>query len=169
MERAACYCVRAGTTQQHRRLKPQIGRRAAPPNEKTEPNRGHMTNEEKLKALPAAPESAPFKLAQITSVNHKPHPYVIGSRHVVHASDNFGGMLGESAIEHGERKGIHCAHPGCTTAFKNHTSDLVCFIEVSREYPELKNVPGLQEYLKSIADKATELHIDGFAFTKAKA
>lgn len=37
-----------------------------------------------------------------------PHPYCIGAKHVAHAADHHGGMLSQSAIESGERKGIVC-------------------------------------------------------------
>jgi hypothetical protein len=128
-----------------------------------------MSNEQKLQAFPAPPEGADFKLASVDHINHKPHPYTIGPRHVAHASDHHCGMLDQHAIESAERLGVHCAHPKCRLPFDEHTSDLVCFVEVSAQYPNIADVPLLRDYLTQIADKATELGIDGFAFVKGKA
>jgi hypothetical protein len=125
-----------------------------------------MTNEQKLQAFPAPPEGADFALASVDHINHKPHPYTIGPRHVAHASDHHMGMLGTDAIESGERRGIHCAHRGCRLSYSEHTSDLVCFVSVAAHHANVGDVPMLRDYLKEIADKATELGIDGFAFVK---
>lgn len=125
-----------------------------------------MTNTEKLAALPKPPEGSRFRLSKIEYVNHKPHPYVIGSRHVAYAADHCGGMLGEDAITAAERNGIHCAHSGCRVSYENHTSDTVCFVAIDPQYKTPGEVPGLQEFLGSLKTEAEHLEIDGFAFVK---
>lgn len=120
---------------------------------------------DKLKQITPPPSDAQFHLIKIDSVNHKPHPYTIGPRHVAHASTNFNGMLTQQCIEDGERtRRIFCAHPGCGLSYHLHTSDTVLFIGVTMNTKDLNAVPGLGNYLVSIKDEATKLGIDGFAF-----
>ena len=83
-----------------------------------------------------------------------PHPYCIGTRHVVEAADHFCGMLG--------KKGIRCAMKfkdggRCQLAYEQHETALL--IEVNHP-GELKDVPGLNEYLLSIKEMCIK---DGFA------
>ena len=75
-------------------------------------------------------EDGKYIFDSVTSVNFKPHPFMIGTQHVAHASDHFMGMLGNEAIEDLERKsGPSCAyrdHNGkCMVPYAEHTSDKV--------------------------------------------
>lgn len=72
-----------------------------------------------------------FIVKSIDSVNHDPHPFMIGARHVAHAADYHGGSLDEDALNSAEAKGIFCAHRGCNLTYKAHTSDKVCFIQLT--------------------------------------
>lgn len=106
----------------------------------------------------------------IQNVNFKPHPYCVGTRHVVFASDNFGGILGESAIEAAENAGIYCdtcRKAGQKLSYSEHKSDKVMFIKVSGE-EDLEDVLGLKEYLFELKPICEANGIDGFAFIKGE-
>ena len=84
-----------------------------------------------------------------------PHPYCIGTRHVVNASDNFSGMLGKAALEDCESKGIHCAMRGCQLTYKEHETALA--INCKNKDNDL-----LQEYLLSIKEQCEKDKYVGF-------
>ncbi|RWZ82720.1 MAG: hypothetical protein EO766_17960, partial [Hydrotalea sp. AMD] len=91
-----------------------------------------MEKEELLRQLgeKLAPE---FRVLSISSVNFKPHPYTIGPAHIGYASDKYGGKLTEDCIREGEKQGkVHCATGNCYTPFDEHTSDKVCFVQLTR-------------------------------------
>ena len=100
-----------------------------------------------------------FTVKSIDSVNHDPHPFCIGSRHVVHASDKFSGILGTDAIE---RAGIYCATPGCTLPYDQHKSDKVCFLQLTGH---LKTEMAQQTLLKT-EDAFKHESIDGLALVE---
>jgi hypothetical protein len=95
-----------------------------------------------------------------------PHPYMIMPGHVAEASDNHGGMLGESAIEAAEKRRVFCGICKGKLNFHEHETALLV---AARE--ELKNGeevnPELHAYLLSIKDKAEEDSFAGFAFVRA--
>jgi hypothetical protein len=70
----------------------------------------------------------PFKLYSVGRCNFKPHPFTIGPRHVVEASEHYGGILGKEVLEK-----IPCAVSGCGRSHSAHTSDLVIFLEIIRD------------------------------------
>jgi hypothetical protein len=131
------------------------------------------------------PDSPDFELEAITSMNFRPHPYCITPDHVGFASDRYFGMLGEEAIQEAEReKKASCGmyinpdtkecHNGprygywrCNVPYEGHTADRVLFIRALVDKP-IKELTGLQDYLKSIVDKLKELKIDGVAFIEPK-
>lgn len=124
------------------------------------------TNEEKeagiISAL-AAVNNDIFKVKGVNDVNYSlGHPYTIGPRHVKFASDNYGGSLGEAAIEAGEAQGIRCAHPKCGESLKEHTSDKICFLQLVRN--AAKDDAG--QVLKGITEILGPKYIDGFAFVE---
>ena len=121
-----------------------------------------ITNAERLatlKALPL-PAGAQFSIHDVTNANHKPHPYTIGQKHMTEAQKH-GGVIGEAVCAK-----VGCAAPGCGLSYKEHTSDIVAFVQVTAQ-GELKDVPFLQDFLVSIKDKANELGVAGFAFVQA--
>jgi hypothetical protein len=110
--------------------------------------------EEKIR--PLIEKEGLFKLLQVNQVNHKPHQYMIGSKHIVHASDHHGGMLDKETL----RK-IQCAHPGCRASYEEHTYDTVAFVQLTKNVSnaDAKRILGstkLEEVMK--ANK-----VDGFA------
>jgi hypothetical protein len=104
-------------------------------------------------------EALPFtefaEIVEVINVNFKPHPYVIGGRHVALASDKYGGMLTEDVLRQ-----VPCASTGCTLSFDNHKSDKVAFVRLKRHTKQAE----LQEWLRSLLGWAEENKLDGFAF-----
>ena len=68
-----------------------------------------------------------FKFMSVQDVNHNPHPFMIGPRHIKHANDKHSGMLTEEVC-----KEVGCAHPGCNVAYDDHTSDRIGFLQLKR-------------------------------------
>ena len=76
-------------------------------------------------------DSEYFTVKDVLDVNHKPHPYTIGSRHVADAADNHSGMLGKETMDK-----IPCAARGdCTLSLDEHTSDNVLFLSLKQNIP----------------------------------
>jgi hypothetical protein len=100
----------------------------------------------------------------VQGVNHKPHPYMIGPRHVGYAADHCSGMLGESAILGAEARGISCAHRHCNLRYDEHTSDFVAFVKFTGDCTQDQ----MSDWLKSTVPWAEEYGIDGFAFVESE-
>lgn len=98
-----------------------------------------------------------------------PHPYCIGARHVAHASDRFGGMLGKEAIESAERNGIHCQTCKGQLSFKQHEKALLVKCDGPLTVEDGKAAPELHAYLLSIKGQCEADGYVGFAFLEGKA
>ena len=97
-----------------------------------------------------------YKVLDVQNVNHKPHPFTVGTQHVVHASDHCYGILGEETL----RK-IPCAHRGCNIPYDQHTSDNVCFLQQKRHGTQDE----AQKILKQLVDDISNTNlVDGFGF-----
>jgi len=103
------------------------------------------------------PQSDFVEVKDITSVNHKPHPFVIGTKHVVDAANNHGGMLGQATMDK-----IPCDY--CKRPASEHTSDKVMFLQLKRNCTNEE----IMTFLKSDEMmKLTESEkVDGFAFVE---
>lgn len=101
-----------------------------------------------------------FEFKSITNVNHNPHPFMIGSKHIMFCSENYGGILGDSCIQ--DKRFPTCSHPGCNLGYESHTSDKVLFLSLLKDLAEdtaqscLLSLKGILE-----ADK-----IDGISFVE---
>ena len=85
--------------------------------------------EAKFKAL--FKDSKYFTVKDVLNVNHKPHPYTIGSKHVADAADNHSGILGKETMDK-----IPCAAKGgCTLSPDEHTSDNILFLSLKQDVP----------------------------------
>jgi len=93
-----------------------------------------------------------------------PHPYCIGTKHVAHASDHFSGMLTEDAIIDAERYGARCEVKGCTLSYEEHEQAVL--IKVIGDFEQIKDVPGLEDYLWANKEQCEKDGCVGFAFTK---
>lgn len=92
-----------------------------------------------------------------------PHPYVIGAKHVAHAADHHGGMLGEAAIESGERKGIVCECCKGKLTYKQHEQAILIGCKVATMDGDKAN-PELHAYLLKLKPLAEQHGFAGFAF-----
>ncbi len=68
-----------------------------------------------------------FTFKDIMNVNHKPHPYTIGPKHIAYASDHHGGLLGQETLDK-----VPCYVLGCQLSYDEHTSDKVLFLQLKR-------------------------------------
>lgn len=93
-----------------------------------------------------------------------PHPYCIGTKHVAEASDNFGGMLGEAAIEAAEKKGAHCEIRGCRLSFKQHEHALVIACRAPLKQDDGTVNPELHKMLLDNKEECEKNGYAGFAF-----
>ena len=85
-----------------------------------------MTDDQ-IKAALEATNPVIFRILSVSSVNHNPHPYTMGQRHLEHASRHCGGRLGMETVN-----AIPCAVPGCQLPYDQHKSDRVAFIQLLR-------------------------------------
>ena len=116
-----------------------------------------MSNEDlktKLSELCSELKIDTFHVYDVLDINHDPHPYMIGSKHVAYASDHYNGMLGKEVCEK-----IGCAHPGCNLPYSAHTSIKSMFIQLNRNVdPE-----ELQSDLVALLEDYNNI-IDGITF-----
>lgn len=100
---------------------------------------------------------------KLIRINHDPHPYVIGSEHVAHASDNYNGILDERTTET-----LTCAMKGCTLTAKEHTSNLVMAVECNSDFDpdNEEHAKVVTEVLKYAAKHTEDGAIDGFIMVK---
>lgn len=93
-----------------------------------------------------------------------PHPYCITPKHVAYASDHFCGLLSKDAIIQSEKHGAKCGICHGKLSYEEHETALL--VEVNHK-AELKDVPGLKDYLLSIKAKCESDGFAGFAFKQA--
>ena len=100
-----------------------------------------------------------------------PHPYCITPKHVAYASDHCSGMLGVDAIRGAEKHGAVC--DTCKQIGKQHGTPYLKYDEHKQALlvevkfkGELKDAPGLQEYLLSCKEMCEADGFVGFAFIK---
>lgn len=98
-------------------------------------------------------------ITDIKSVNHRPHPIMIGPRHVSHASNHHFGSLGEETL-----RAIPCAWKGCNYSYDEHTYDVAAIVTITKDLPNKTAA----QWLFSIKEAIPEGLIDGFAFMGGK-
>lgn len=105
-----------------------------------------------------------FKVLNIQRVNHDPHPYTIGPRHVTWTADHRGGMLTEEAIIAAEKAGVRCAVSGCQVSYKDHKSKKVLFLQLTRE----GTVDEANAAISPIKEILEAEHIDGIGMVETE-
>lgn len=111
---------------------------------------------EKYEGLCAELKGLKFK--SIIEINFKPHPFVVGSKHLAYASDNCGGMLGEEVMEK-----IPCAE--CRRPLEEHTYDTVLALELKKNLTNQE----AKDQLKILVDAGMEADgIQGFIFVETE-
>lgn len=112
------------------------------------------------KYRPLVEASGIFKMEDVLGINHKPHPYKVGNRHIVHASNHCGGMLGETTM-----RVIPCAHSRCNLPYDQHTCNVVVPLKLIRNATNTE----AQKALKAVIDQGMEADgIEGFVFIKTE-
>lgn len=100
-----------------------------------------------------------FKLVDITTINYKPHPYVVGPKHVSYASDHQGGALTEETCRQ-----VPCAYPKCKLSYDEHTYDTVIALSLTRDTTQDE----ANEFIKSINEEIKQDDIDGYIFVETE-
>ena len=114
-------------------------------------------------------EDSPFVLENFTTINHQPHPYVIGTAHI-NASN---GILDERAIREAERRGDGCYYreggQRCTLSYDEHTSEKAIMLKLIRNVNGEELKPFLKPLLPFLeAEKFTGLAFNVNGFTIAQ-
>lgn len=138
-----------------------------------------------LQEFRAILDPSKFKVVE-TMEQYDPHPYCITDKHVVHASDKFGGSLGSAAIKDLEgQRGPSCGmymgptgkytnrrHPGytrCTLGYEEHKLQKILVVRAAKD---LGNKEAGEEIFKikellmkkgyeGVAFKPSEFSIEG--------
>jgi len=116
-----------------------------------------------LRARYGASEQGNFYVCDTIGV---PHPYCITGKHVAHAADHFGGMLGKEAIEDAERDDATCGVRGCTLTFAEHETALLVACRVEIKGDDGKAHPELHAYLLAVKERCEADRYAGFAFVR---
>lgn len=120
---------------------------------------------EQLKAAMPQSEHGNFYIKDEIGV---PHPYCVGTKHVVVAAEQFGGMLGTEAIKAAEKQGAHCCMRGCTLSYEDHEQAVLIGCNIKTTDADGKAVPELHAYLLALKPlvEAGNAFV-GFAFVEA--
>ena len=131
-----------------------------------------MTEEELLKQLNSLVTDGSIEFSEITSINHKPHPYCITEKHLKYNNSMY---LGSEQIRRMEKKhGCMCGmytdgngrwsnkrtkkyNRKCNIPYDEHTADKVV---VMRLFVELDSLPF--EIPEELLNEMEKLKIDGF-------
>lgn len=101
---------------------------------------------------------------EITDTIGVPHPYCVTAEHVGEAADHHGGILGEAAIEAGEKKGITCGMRGCQLSYKQHEQALLVACRAPLKSSDGLPNPELHKFLLDNKAEAEKNNYAGFAF-----
>ena len=99
-----------------------------------------------------------FIVKDITNINHNPHLFMLGPKHISFASDKYGGILGDACIN--DKNFPTCSHPGCNLRYQDHKSDRVLSLSLVKN---ITNVDG-SRILKSLP--LLENKINGIVFVE---
>jgi hypothetical protein len=94
-----------------------------------------------------------FTLEDIHAINFNPHPFTIGAKHVAHAAEHHGGILGIETMS-----AIGCAVPNCNLSHEEHKYDTVMFLKLKFNVNHSEAV----KFLKSLEEDLKADKIDGF-------
>lgn len=101
----------------------------------------------------------PFIVHKVMAANFRPHHFMIGTRHVTHASKHCGGMLGEATLSV-----IPCCAPQCGQLARDHHFDMIMVLKLTKDCLNSE----AQAALKPICDEVDADKIDGFAFLESE-
>lgn len=95
----------------------------------------------------------------ISQINHSPHPFTIGAKHVKHASKYHGGIIGDATFDT-----VPCAVPCCTLSRYDHKYDTVLALQLVRNIEKAESDP----VLKKITPILERESIDGIVFVETE-
>ena len=98
-----------------------------------------------------------FIVSKVESVNHDPHPYTVGSKHIEHADENNGGQLDKQTIEE-----VECAASGCSLTYDEHKYDTVIFLQLKRNGTNIE----AKKAFKSIEKELKTDNVDGIVMVE---
>ena len=99
-----------------------------------------------------------ISIENIMAVNHEPHPFVIGPRHVVDAS-NRSGVIDDETLEN-----ITCAHPGCNLLYADHSFETIILLKLLESIDE----KAASDFINTITNDLLVHSIDGFAMIETE-
>jgi glycosidase len=111
-------------------------------------------NELKAKYEGLFKDSDIFKVEDVTDVNHRPHPFTIGPKHIEHAQQ-LGCVLGDATL-----RAVPCAAYQCNLSYDEHTSDKVLMLSLKCNCEQEQVNDELNDVVKEVAADG----IDGFSF-----
>lgn len=123
-----------------------------------------MMTPDELKLRYGKSEQGNYEVVETIPV---PHPYMVGPRHVQIAADQFGGMLGEAALEAAEKQGVKCGICKGELSWKQHEQALLVECHAPLKGDDGKAMPELMAYLMKCKPLCEEDKFAGFAFKDA--
>jgi hypothetical protein len=95
-----------------------------------------------------------FTVKSIMNINHDPHPFMLGPKHIRFASNKYMGMLGDACIN--DKDFPVCAHSGCSLRYQDHKSDRVLALSLVKDLTNaeanniLKTIPLIKNKIDGI-------------------
>lgn len=116
------------------------------------------TREEQVTQFNSMLDAGIVQVDSITSINHRPHPYTIGPKHL---SRNSSMYLGDSQIQEMERKhGPMCAAGNCRLRYEEHKFDMAAILVLKRDVSQEE----IRAELLKINGEVAKAGIDGYVF-----
>lgn len=115
--------------------------------------------EEKIKELITHEDIIVYGVHQ---VNHSPHPYTVGLRHIREANKNSGiGVIDKNLCRR-----VRCAVPNCNIPYDEHFSDTACFLQFKKDI----KIEVLRSQLKIVVDYfgKNSKELSGFSFIEGE-
>jgi hypothetical protein len=105
-------------------------------------------------------EKAPdyLMVKSVQCVNFNPHPFMIGTRHIKAANENYRmGRIDKEVMEE-----VGCAHKGCNLPLSAHKYDKVLFLQLKRNVDATE----INKWGKELISDLTDDKIDGITFVE---
>lgn len=100
-----------------------------------------------------------LKVKGINEVNHQPHQFTIGPKHLKHSAVNDAGAMSEETLE-----AIPCDAKDCGLLYSEHTAEKVVFLQLTRDTSQIE----ANDELIKIKSTLKVLGIDGVAFVESE-
>jgi hypothetical protein len=110
-----------------------------------------MSNEEKKVKINELLQNTQLKCLKVENINHKPHIFMITPKHLTNSKGMY--LEADSAP---------CGMPDCRLSYKEHTSDNVAFLQLTRNSTNDELNKTLQKLVEDLGEK----FVDGFVFVK---